>query len=448
MDRDHRTVAHPLTHVRRQRGWTLGDVAQIVQRRSGLNMSAWRQKVYRWERGTIPEIEAQLALAIELGVDLEMVHRHQWPDWLSFGDGITDAYSPWTTDAATSLLEDTALNAHDDRRGYLIMPASTLRELANRWGNAKPLEVQSGLDGRRIGSAVVQWATTRGEQLWAIDDLLGGGGTLQLAAADLGLIAGLIKNASYDMETGRKLYQLAADVSRTAGWAAFDAGHHAAAQRYLHASLRAAHVANDRPFGAYTLSMFALQAIYARQGAAAIDVITAAKERTTDLTALAMLETWAARAYAVDGDARQSGKSLSHADDLWDRRSPDAAPRWAYWMIQPSLTAEANTALIELGQFQQAEARINEGLALVADSAPRDMNLYLIRLAEVRLAQGRPDEAIEVARQAVDASLSVDSNRVDDRVSAFARKLPRSPEAAAFQEFLSSIAQSSSAESH
>lgn len=65
---------HPLTHLRRQHGWTLAEVAAFVARRSGLPMSSWAQKVNRRERrGVVPERPAQHALAAELGEPGDMV---------------------------------------------------------------------------------------------------------------------------------------------------------------------------------------------------------------------------------------------------------------------------------------------------------------------------------------------------------------------------------------
>src|SRR4051812_26222562 len=97
-------IGHPLAAVRAQRGWTLGDVAELVRRRSGLNMACRREKVWRWERSVTPELPAQLALAAELGVSADVVEATPWPAWLLLVDQSEQTSGPWTARAAAEVL--------------------------------------------------------------------------------------------------------------------------------------------------------------------------------------------------------------------------------------------------------------------------------------------------------------------------------------------------------
>ena len=108
---------------------------------------------------------------------------------------------------------------------------------------------------------------------------------------------------------------------------------------------------------------------------------------------------------------------LNQADDLWDSRRPGADPGWVYWMPQPSLTAEAGTALLDIGDLGAAERSLTAGLSTLDSNSARDRNLYLVRLAEVQLRGGRLDEAAATARQAIDAAADIDSCRVHARVA-------------------------------
>src|SRR3954468_253895 len=88
------SARHPLTVIRQERGWSLNAVAEIVARRSGLNMATRREKVYRWENGVVPELTAQYALAEELGLDRQTGHDRDGPEWLLLAsDGPAEATS-------------------------------------------------------------------------------------------------------------------------------------------------------------------------------------------------------------------------------------------------------------------------------------------------------------------------------------------------------------------
>src|SRR5262249_38110354 len=115
---------HPLTHVRHLRGWSMADVARLVQHRTGLNMATWRQKVYRWEHGGVPEAAAQAALAEELGVDKHDLQRFGWPNWLLAVEPGDPLHAPWTPQAAHQLLETTVESAAMDRRSFLSLTAA------------------------------------------------------------------------------------------------------------------------------------------------------------------------------------------------------------------------------------------------------------------------------------------------------------------------------------
>jgi hypothetical protein len=137
-----------------------------------------------------------------------------------------------------------------------------------------------------------------------------------------------------------------------------------------------------------------------------------------------MLGCWAARRHAVRGDAMATAATLNHADDLWLRRRPGDDPDWVYWMPQPSLTAEAGTALLEIGDLPATERCLTAGLATLDTDAARHRNLYLVRLAEVQLRTGRLHEAAITTRQAIDAATDIDSNRVHTRVAHLLKELP------------------------
>lgn len=163
---------------------------------------------------------------------------------------------------------------------------------------------------------------------------------------------------------------MAASLARFCGWAAFDAGLEAAAQRFWHAGLRAAAAAGDVDQGIYVLSNLALQAAYAGDGTTTLALLEIARRRVDPAarTVLAMLDCWAVRGHALAGEAKTAAALLNRADDLWSQRRPGDDPDWVYWMPRPSMTAEAGTAL--LGMFGASSAAAARR-ARMGDSLPR-----------------------------------------------------------------------------
>ncbi|WP_162906981.1 hypothetical protein [Allorhizocola rhizosphaerae] len=264
------------------------------------------------------------------------------------------------------------------------------------------------------------------EKLWHLDDLLGGGPCFAAAGSDLRLVISVLGRAGYSGTTEAGLYSVAASIARFAGFAAFDTGLHAAAQRFWHAGLRAAHIAGDRGEAVYILSNLALQDIYVNHARTALDILEAARSSVDSAhkTVLAMLDCWQARAHAVRGERRQAAALLNRADDQYDRRSEGDDPPWIYWMPQPSQTAEAGTAMREIGQLTQAQRMLTEGLQSLPSDAARERNLYLVQLAETHLDAGEPEQAVATARQALQAIPAVESARIREHMDALLHRLP------------------------
>ncbi|WP_162907550.1 hypothetical protein [Allorhizocola rhizosphaerae] len=418
---------HPLAHVRQSRGWSLSDVARIVSCRSGLNMASWRQKVNRWERrGVVPEPAAQYALADELDVPRTAVQRLGWPRWLLTVDAMEELDVPWTVEEANQVLSRVMESAVLDRRDFLVISGHLFAAAAATSLLTLPEPVRAATAGGVAGSELLASLRTRVARLCHLDDALGGGACVEAAASDLRLVGTVLGRASVNGTTEADLYSVAASIARLAGFAAFDSGQHAAAQRFWHAGLRAAHVAGDRSVTVYLLSNLALQDIYVNQARHAIGMLDTARSNvdTSQKTVLAMLDCWQARAHAVRGEKREVATLLNRADDLYGRRRPGDDPEWIYWMKQPSLTVEAGTAMRQIGRPAHAQRLLAEGMTHVRDGATRDRSFYLARLAEAQCESGDLDQAADTARQALEVSPAVESARVSADMDAVLRRLP------------------------
>ncbi len=92
------------------------------------------------------------------------------------------------------------------------------------------LLAESQNPGRRVGGELVDALAARTAHLRSLDDHLGGTGTYRTYTVELEATAGMIRDAAYTADTGRRLAGVLAEQAQQAqqaGWAAFDAGSHA-----------------------------------------------------------------------------------------------------------------------------------------------------------------------------------------------------------------------------
>jgi hypothetical protein len=162
------------------------------------------------------------------------------------------------------------------RRVFGSLTGPALTAPAHQWLIHEPELLVSGLAGRRVSGELVGRFSAMVAELRRIDDVAGGGSVLAMAQQTFAGVAGLLDRARYDEHTGRGLYVVLAELGQLCGWAAYDDGHHGLAQRYFVAGLRAAHSADDRPFGAHILATMAGQATRQGQPAEAVTLVETA----------------------------------------------------------------------------------------------------------------------------------------------------------------------------
>lgn len=233
---------HPLAEARRTRDLSQETLARLL-RRKGLGTT--RKTITRWERGVIPELPAQQALAEIFGVSDETRSQAAWPDWLP-STQVAGISQPWDEAGTIEALAEVAEHANVDRREFLALVGPELLLPIYTWRlNPGPLLVYRA-HGQQVSPGLVDEL----ERLVAVrrhmDDDHGGGALVGMLHADLRFVTEMLKHGSYKEEIGRRLYAAAAELSRLAGWAAFDSGRHAAAQQYYFAGIRAAAALGDR----------------------------------------------------------------------------------------------------------------------------------------------------------------------------------------------------------
>ncbi|MGH3781151.1 MAG: hypothetical protein ACRDR6_24325 [Pseudonocardiaceae bacterium] len=98
-------------------------------------MATHRKKISQWEAGcVVPELTAQLAIAVLENVPAKAVHQLGWPDWLLLAlDDDSLLRVPWTVEGTRHALIETSAGGPMDRRGFLIATGTTLTAAASVW---------------------------------------------------------------------------------------------------------------------------------------------------------------------------------------------------------------------------------------------------------------------------------------------------------------------------
>lgn len=309
-----------------------------------------------------------------------------------------------------------------DRRAFLLLTGASLTAPAHQWLIQEPGALESALGGDTVTPELADRLPPMIAELRRMEDAQGGGLVLSLAEHEFSWVAELLDKATYTEQTARKLHTSLAELGQCAGFAAYDAGRQALAQRYWVTALHAAKTAGDQPLGAYILGFMSLQAEklgQPREAAALVDsAIRGAGDQATP-SLFAFLHGMQAIAHGASGDAASSDRAITRARHQADLMGTGDEPPWMYWMSRQEVCADSGIALLALGRAERPEPLLSEGIAMLDASLVRDRQLYLTYLADCFLQQdgGRDvDAATGTANEALDLAAGMSSARGTQRI--------------------------------
>ena len=281
-----------------------------------------------------------------------------------------------------------------------------------------------------MGAADVAELLAAAEEARRWDSRYGGGNWRSSAILDcLRHRAAPLLHGRYTDPIGRQLFSAAAQLSRLAGWTAFDTGQHAAAQRHYVQALRLARAAGDVPFGGYTVVCAALQASLRDFHDDAIDMCQGAFERAKHAATprvLGFYKLIEARAHARAGDVRAAGRALATSDTLLGQadKHPGDDPAWIDFFTHARLAADAVEIHRDLGLPAPAW-RWNAEAAMPTDTFARSHGLRLTVLASTHLQGSSPDldAAIHHGDRAIDVLAHIASARAAEYAHQLANQL-------------------------
>ena len=234
---------------------------------------------------------------------------------------------------------------------------------------------------------------------------------------------------SYTDEVGRALFGATAELTRLAGWMAFDTGQHEAAQRYYIQALRLARAAADVPFGGYVLASMSLQATYRGAADEGVDLAQAAIERNRGLATartMSFFHLVEARAHARAGNTQACELALAASESCFERSRPgDADPAWIDFHSYDRLAADAAECYRDLGIPVKVREYTAYALAAPTEEYVRSHGLRLVVSALAELDDGDLDAAVAAGSRAVAVAERISSQRTREYVQEMLRRLER-----------------------
>ncbi|WP_329118095.1 MFS transporter [Streptomyces sp. NBC_01353] len=225
---------------------------------------------------------------------------------------------------------------------------------------------------------------------------------------------------SYSDEVGRALFGATAELTRLAGWMAFDTGQQEAAQRYYIQALRLARAAADVPLGGYVLASMSLQATYRGFADEGVDLAQAALERNRGLATartMSFFRLVEARAHAKAGDGPAAAAALKAAEGWLERsREGDADPSWLGFYSYDRFCADAAECYRDLKAPRQVRRFTEQALSRPTEEFVRSHGLRLVVSAVAELESGNLDAACAAGTRAVEVAGRISSARTTEYV--------------------------------
>ncbi|MFB7586788.1 MFS transporter [Streptomyces sp. NPDC056169] len=225
---------------------------------------------------------------------------------------------------------------------------------------------------------------------------------------------------SYSDEVGRALFGATAELTRLAGWMAFDTGQQEAAQRYYIQALRLARAAADVPLGGYVLASMSLQATYRGFADEGVDLAQAALERNRGLATartMSFFRLVEARAHAKAGDGPAAAAALKAAEGWLERsRAGDADPTWLGFYSYDRFCADAAECYRDLKAPREVRRFTEQALSRPTEEFVRSHGLRLVVSAVAELESGNLDAACAAGTRAVEVAGRISSARTNEYV--------------------------------
>lgn len=398
-----------------------------------------KASVTRWIQGMVPRGDSGQFIAEALSAFLgrpvtpatcgfpQQAQRPVVARALAYGDG----------DVGETLHTLAELGAVDFSRRNLLgavpFVAGGLMDPQRRW-LLWLLENEHGRPEEAVEDGPVAQVAAMSEMFDRMDNSFGGGHVRASIVSYLSTqLVPLLQQRNLPAHQQRTLYVYAAKMAATAGWSSYDTADYGLAERYMIQALRLCAEGGDRVLGGQILagmSHLATSLGNPAEGVALARTGIATAKAAGSPLGLMRLHAMAARGHAALNDSRAAASSLVAAHAALERSpGPAEESRWVGFLDHHYLEAEAALVHRDLGEAAEAERLASASVAANADRRRRQAISSSV-LATAQFQQGRLDEAVGAAEEALDLLGGVHSERSVQALRDFrARLAPRRHEA-------------------
>ncbi|WP_238782978.1 sporulation protein [Streptomyces monomycini] len=335
-------------------------------------------------------------------------------------------------DRADAVRVATSFWSSVNRRDFLTgsgFAASAFTTPVTRWLAIPADQTADHSGGRRVGRADLAELRESADEARRWDSKYGGGNwKASSVTACLTQRSAPLLRGSFSDAVGRELFSVTAELSRLAGWTAFDVGRHDAAQRHFIQALRLARAGGNVQLGCYILTTMAMQALLRGFVSEAIDMAQGAHERAKAQAVprvLAFTKLIEARAHARDNNAPAASRALAASECLLgqaDARQGDD-PAYIDFYHHARLSADAAEIFRDLHNPEAALAWNRQAAAMPPGVFTRSVGMRLAIVGTAHLQARDLDRGLALGHQSVDILARVQSTRATDYVREFTTAL-------------------------
>ncbi|MEV4557305.1 hypothetical protein AB0K51_09925 [Kitasatospora sp. NPDC049285] len=404
-----------LARILHQLGWSPERLAREVNAALPTGLAISSTAPYKWrDRGMVPRSPHDQTVCEVLGrsVGIAVTYEQLWGQ-MGTNRGakmlsprlLTD---PWTADTAQTALREAGADAGPVRLTDLFR-GDELEQAARHWASPPP-PVVGGEGALRIAPEQLADLRLSHDSKQRLERTYGGGLILDLAKAELAMVGKLLELGSYDEPLGRELYGAASRLARLVGWANYDMGNDAAAQRAFVAALRAAHVSGDPRLGVGVVGCLAVQATY-NSGGRGLDPVAML---STALRAADGVLTPRERALQLGRIARAHGRKGEQisAEAVAERAFRELDGFDGHGQERADLEGMVGEGYLLLGEHERARGLLAGAIEALTAERARAKALLMVRLADSYRRTGEGAEAERTADRARQLAAGMQSARV------------------------------------
>ncbi|WP_228810734.1 XRE family transcriptional regulator [Nocardia otitidiscaviarum] len=288
-----------------------------------------------------------------------------------------------------------------------------------------PLEMTTARRTGRIGMTDVTDVQAATRNAASAENLHGGGSVDSFAITQLRRFTPLLHGAI--VPTARNaLLEAIGNLSGVAGYAAFDTGDHATAERCFRFALWCADASGSWELRASSLADMARKTAYVGKPDDALSLIELAAVRADRLasTTRAMLGALRAQYLAATGRTQEALDEVTRADEHFAARGPYADPPWLCYYDLAEHLGSTGKALIPVAHERQrvelAASRIQQAIDLQGSDYRRSRTFSLTRLATLRMRLDDPREAAAIGLRAARDAATLSSQRLHNELGSLA----------------------------